>query len=89
VVLSNFRSLPGNVTVEVAGQRVDTGLRKFGALIGDGAEIGCNAVLNPGSVVGRGAVIYPGVNWRGVLPANMIAKNRAPVEIVGRRPDGP
>lgn len=85
-ILSNFKSLPGNVTVEFEGRRLDTGLRKFGALVGDGAEIGCNAVLNPGSVIGRGSVIYPGVNWRGVLPPNRIAKNRAPVEIAERRP---
>jgi hypothetical protein len=42
-------------------------------------------VLNPGSVVGRNSVVYPGVNWRGVLPANSIAKNKADVEIVPRR----
>ena len=64
---------------------IDTGLRKFGALIGDGAEVGCNSVLNPGSVIGRGAVIYPGVNWRGVLPANSIAKNKAQIEVVSRK----
>ena len=52
--------LPGNVTVEKDGVPFDTGLRKFGALIGDGAEIGCNSVLNPGSIIGRGAMIYPG-----------------------------
>jgi len=86
VILSNFRSFPGNVMVEMAGQPFDTGLRKFGALLGDGSEVGCNAVLNPGSIIGRGAVVYPGVNWRGFLPANMIAKNRAAVEVVGRRP---
>lgn len=86
VILSNFKSLPGNVTVEKDGVPFDTGLRKFGALIGDGAEVGCNAVLNPGSIVGRGAVIYPGVNWRGILPANMIAKNKAQIEVVVRRP---
>jgi bifunctional N-acetylglucosamine-1-phosphate-uridyltransferase/glucosamine-1-phosphate-acetyltransferase GlmU-like protein len=74
-ILSNFKSLPGNVTVEFEGVRHDTGLRKFGALVGDEAEVGCNAVLNPGSVIGRGAVIDPGVKWRGVLPANRIAKN--------------
>lgn len=85
VVLSNVKSLPGNVTVEMDGVPFDTGLRKFGALVGDGAEVGCNAVLNPGSIIGRGAVIYPGVNWRGILPANMIAKNRAAVEVVMRR----
>ena len=85
VILSNFKSLPGNVTVEKDGVPFDTGLRKFGALIGDGAEVGCNAVLNPGSIIGRGAVIYPGVNWRGILPANMIAKNKAQIEVVVRR----
>ncbi len=86
VVLSNFRSLPGNVTVQVEGLPHDTGLRKFGAMVGDGADIGCNSVLNPGSIVGRGAVIYPGVNWRGFLPANNIAKNRAEIEVVVKRP---
>ncbi len=85
VILSNFKSFPGNVTVEMNGRPFDTGLRKFGALLGDGAEVGCNAVLNPGSIVGRGAIVYPGVNWRGFLPANQIAKNKAVVEVVTRR----
>ncbi len=85
VILSNVKSLPGNVTVEVDGQPFDTGLRKFGALLGDRAEIGCNAVLNPGSIIGRGALIYPGVNWRGILPANMIVKNKAAQEVIVRR----
>jgi NDP-sugar pyrophosphorylase family protein len=64
---------------------LDTGLRKFGALLGDGAEAGCNAVLNPGSILGRGAVIYPNVFWRGILPANMIAKNKSQIEVVVKR----
>jgi NDP-sugar pyrophosphorylase family protein len=85
VVLSNFKSLAGNVTVEMDGKPFDTGLRKFGALVGDGADIGCNAVLNPGSIIGRGSIIYPGVNWRGILPANMIVKNRAAQEVVVRK----
>jgi len=85
-VLSNVKSLKGNVTVEVDGVPLDTGLRKFGALLGDGCDIGCNAVLNPGSIIGRGAVIYPCTNWRGILPANMIAKNKAAVEVVVRMP---
>ena len=84
VILSNVKSLPGNVTVESEGQKLDTGLRKFGALLGDHAEIGCNAVLNPGSVIGRRSVIYPLTNWRGVLPADMIAKNRAAIEVIPR-----
>lgn len=86
VVLSNVKSLPGNVTVDLEGNPFDTGLRKFGGLLGDGVEIGCNAVLNPGSIIGRGAMIYPGVNWRGILPANMIVKNQAAQEVVVRRP---
>ena len=85
VIASNLKSLPGNVTVEKDGVPFDTGLRKFGALVGDGAEVGCNSVLNPGSIIGRGAMIYPGVNWRGILPANMIAKNKAQIDVVVRR----
>ena len=85
VICSNLKSLPGNVTIMVEGKPLDTGLRKFGALIGDGAEVGCNSVLNPGSVLGRGAIIYPGVNWRSFLPANNIAKNKAEIEVVVKR----
>ncbi len=88
VVLSNFKSLGRNVTVMVDGVPLDTGLRKFGALLGDSCDIGCNAVLNPGSIIGRGAVVYPNTNWRGHLPANMIAKNKAEIEVVVKRPRG-
>lgn len=83
--VSNLKVLPGNVVVEVEGQLVDTGLRKFGVLMGDEAQAGCNAVLNPGSILGRRSVIYPCVNWRGVLPADSIAKNRAAVEVIARQ----
>ena len=85
VVLSNVKVIKGNVAIEVNGERIDTGLRKFGALIGDHGQIGCNAVLNPGSIIGRGSVIYPCVNWRGVLPANGVAKNKAAVEVTQRK----
>jgi len=86
VKISNYKLFPGNIEVEKDGVPFDTGLRKFGALLGDGVEIGCNAVLNPGSIIGRGAVIYPNVFWRGILPANMIAKNKAEVAVVVKRP---
>jgi hypothetical protein len=66
------------------GQPFDTGLRKFGALVGDRAEVGCNAVLNPGSIIGRDAIVYPNTNWRGILPANMIVKNKGDYEVVFR-----
>ncbi len=88
VKISNVKLVAGNVTVELDGKPVDTGLRKFGALIGDNAEIGCNAVLNPGSIIGRGAVVYPNTNWRGILPANMIVKNKAEQEVVVMRVPG-
>jgi UDP-N-acetylglucosamine diphosphorylase / glucose-1-phosphate thymidylyltransferase / UDP-N-acetylgalactosamine diphosphorylase / glucosamine-1-phosphate N-acetyltransferase / galactosamine-1-phosphate N-acetyltransferase len=86
VKISNIKLVPGNVTVEMNGAPHDTGLRKFGALLGDGAEVGCNAVLNPGSIIGRGAIIYPNVFWRGILAANMIAKNKSEIEVVTKRP---
>lgn len=85
VVLSNFKSLPGNIKVDIDGKLFDTGLRKFGALLGDFAEVGCNSVLNPGSIVGRNSVIYPSSNWRGVLAADSIAKNKAQFEVVERK----
>jgi NDP-sugar pyrophosphorylase family protein len=86
VKISNVKLTPGNIRVEWESQQHDTGLRKFGALIGDFAEVGCNAVLNPGSILGRHAVVYPNTNWRGILPEGSIAKNRAGIEIVSRRP---
>ena len=86
VKISNVRLMPGNVTVEIDGVPFDTGLRKFGALLGDQTDVGCNAVLNPGSIIGRGSVVYPNTNWRGILPANMIVKNQAAQEVVVRRP---
>jgi NDP-sugar pyrophosphorylase family protein len=86
VKISNVKLMPENIFIEIDGVPFDTGLRKFGALLGDGAEAGCNAVLNPGSILGRGAVIYPNVFWRGILPANMIAKNKSQIEVVVKRP---
>ncbi len=88
VKISNVKVLPGNVMVQKDGVPFDTGLRKFGALLGDHTDIGCNSVLNPGSIIGRGSVIYPNTNWRGILPANMIAKNKGIQEVVVRRARG-
>jgi NDP-sugar pyrophosphorylase family protein len=80
VIVSNLKLAGDVITLRVGEALVSTGLRKFGALIGDGAEVGCNAVLNPGSVLGRHSLIYPGVAWRGILPANSIAKSATLVE---------
>jgi NDP-sugar pyrophosphorylase family protein len=86
VKISNVKLVPETIAVDINGRPFDTGLAKFGALLGDHTDIGCNAVLNPGSIIGRGSVIYPNTNWRGILPANMIVKNQAAQEVVVRRP---
>jgi UDP-N-acetylglucosamine diphosphorylase / glucose-1-phosphate thymidylyltransferase / UDP-N-acetylgalactosamine diphosphorylase / glucosamine-1-phosphate N-acetyltransferase / galactosamine-1-phosphate N-acetyltransferase len=88
VKLSNRKALrDGGETVKVrwAGGEIDTGLGKFGAVVGDRAEIGCNCVLNPGSVIGRGSVMYPNISWRGVCPAQSVVKLVQPVIVVERR----
>ena len=74
VILSNVRSIPGNVEIHCEGETIETGLRKFSAILGDNAEIGCNSVLNPGTVIGRNSVVYPLSNVRGVIPEDSIFK---------------
>jgi NDP-sugar pyrophosphorylase family protein len=73
-ILSNVRLDHAPVNVITPEGLLSTGLRKFGAIVGDRAEIGCNSVLSPGSIIGRDSIIYPGTSWRGILPANSIAK---------------
>jgi NDP-sugar pyrophosphorylase family protein len=85
VKISNVKLVPGNVILEWEGQKYDTGLRKFGALLGDHTDIGCNAVLNPGTIIGRYSVVYPNTNWRGILRSGCMAKNKAQIEITVRR----
>ena len=81
VILSNVKAVKGNVTVA----KLDTGLRKFGAILGDGADIGCNCVLSPGTIIGRHTILYPNILWRGVCPPDSIVKLRQEHEIVVRR----
>jgi NDP-sugar pyrophosphorylase family protein len=76
VILSNVRLDRKQIDVRGESDLVPTGLRKFGAIIGDRSEIGCNAVINPGSVIGRNSFIYPLTNFGGVLPENSILKTR-------------
>jgi NDP-sugar pyrophosphorylase family protein len=75
VIVSNLKLNGDFITLRVGDTVLSTGLRKFGALIGDGVEVGCNAVINPGSILGRRSLVYPGVSWRGILPADSIAKS--------------
>ncbi len=73
-VTSNVKSDKTNVSVMTDGERVPTGLRKFGAILGDYVEVGCNSVLCPGSVVGRNCTIYPLTRVRGYIHENSIHK---------------
>jgi NDP-sugar pyrophosphorylase family protein len=85
VILSNVKLDHAEISVAATDGLIATGLRKFGAIVGDRTEIGCNAVLNPGSVVGRDCIIYAGTNFRGVLPANSVIKLRQTTQILSRR----
>jgi len=86
VILSNWRHDGGPIPVlDPSAGRIETGLPKFGAIVGDHADLGARAVLNPGSLIGRGSVLYPGVVWRGTLPAGKIVKLRQEQEIVDKR----
>jgi len=73
-VTSNVKSDSSLVTVKDGDTRIETGLKKFGAMLGDFVEVGCNSVLNPGTVVGRHSNIYPTSCVRGLVPANSIWK---------------
>jgi len=72
---SNVKSDQTLVTVRNGDERIETGLVKFGAMVGDFVEVGCNSVLNPGTVVGRHSNIYPTSCVRGVVPESCIWKN--------------
>ena len=74
-ITSNVKSDKKNVIVHADGGNIETGLKKFGAMLGDYVEVGCNSVLNPGTVIGKHCNIYPTSCVRGVLPENSIHKN--------------
>ncbi len=74
-VTSNIKSDRTNVTIRNGDSVIETGLRKMGAILGDGVEVGCNSVLNPGTVIGRGSRVYPLSSVRGVVPEGCIFKS--------------
>lgn len=73
-ITSNVKADRMPVVVRDGGERLETGRKKFGAMLGDFVEVGCNSVLNPGTIVGRGSSIYPVSCVRGVIPAGSIFK---------------
>ena len=82
-ITSNVRSDKKLVVVHAPEGDIETGIKKFGAMLGDYVECGCNSVLNPGTVVGRHSNIYPTSCVRGVVPENSIYKNTG--EIIEKR----
>ena len=84
-ITSNVKSDKKLVVVKAKETQIETGLKKFGAMLGDEVEVGCGSVLNPGTVVGSHSNIYPLSSVRGVVPANSIYKNKS--EVVEKRED--
>ena len=75
VILSNVKSDKKNVKIKVDDEVIETGLRKFGAIIGDHVEVGCNSVLCPGTVILSNSNIYPLTRVRGLIDSNVIVKD--------------
>ena len=75
-ITSNVKSDKKLVIVKAKDTQIETGLKKFGAMLGDEVEVGCGSVLNPGTVVGSHSNVYPLSSVRGVVPANSIYKNK-------------
>jgi NDP-sugar pyrophosphorylase family protein len=78
-ITSNVKSDKKLIVVRCGEERIETGLKKMGAMLGDGVEVGCNSVLNPGTVIGRNSNVYPTSCVRGTVPANCIWKNNGNV----------
>ena len=75
-ITSNVKSDKKLVVVKTKEEQIETGIKKFGAMIGDNVEVGCGSVLNPGTVVGKNTNIYPLSSVRGVVQKNSIYKNK-------------
>ena len=78
-VTSNVKSDQTLIVAKNGDERIETGLKKFGAMLGDYVEVGCNSVLNPGTVIGRHSNVYPTSCVRGMVPENSIWKNNGTV----------
>lgn len=79
--LANLKNDGTEIRLRFGEETVSTGLRKFGAILGDGVHTGCNVVTSPGTLVGPGCMIYPGTVLRGVYPARRLIKLRQEQEV--------
>ena len=84
-ITSNVKSDKRLVVVHNGTENIETGIKKFGAMLGDHVEVGCNAVCNPGTVIGRNSSVYPTSCVRGAVPENCIFKNSG--EVIERKAD--
>ena len=78
-ITSNVKADKKLVVVHHGDEQIETGLKKFGAMLADHVEVGCNAVCNPGTVIGRGTNVYPTSCVRGVVPENSIYKDNGEI----------
>lgn len=78
-ITSNVKSDKTLVIVRAAQEQYETGLKKFGAMLGDNVEVGCNSVLNPGTIIGKQSNVYPTSMVRGFIPANSIYKKQGEI----------
>lgn len=78
-ITSNVKSDKTLVVVKNGGEKMETGLKKFGAMLGDNVEVGCNSVLNPGTVIGKNSNVYPTSMVRGCIPAGSIYKKQGEI----------
>ena len=78
-ITSNVKSDKKLVIIKNGKEKIETNRKKVGAMIGDGVEVGCGSILNPGTVVGRNSNIYPLSSVRGVIPENSIYKNKSEI----------
>lgn len=85
VKISNLKITRTPVVLTIDGQRYDTGLLKFGAILGDEVEVGCNSVLNPGTMIGKRTLVYTNAALAGYYPPDCLVKLRQTHEVVERR----
>jgi UDP-N-acetylglucosamine diphosphorylase / glucose-1-phosphate thymidylyltransferase / UDP-N-acetylgalactosamine diphosphorylase / glucosamine-1-phosphate N-acetyltransferase / galactosamine-1-phosphate N-acetyltransferase len=86
VKCANLKMNNSQIVIHDEGEKIKTNLRKFGAIIGDSSQIGCNAVANPGTLIGKNVCCYPCVNFGGVVPSRSTVKSNVRVLVTKNSP---
>jgi NDP-sugar pyrophosphorylase family protein len=82
---ANLKFDNSSITIFLEGKAINTGLRKFGAILGDNTQTGCNVVTNPGTILGPNVFCYPCTNVSGIVPGNSIVKSDQKLKITPRK----